>query len=221
VGEIKKGRYVYYHCTGYRGKCLEPYTREEVLAERFGQLLKRLSFDDEVMAWVREALRQSHDDEKLEHGAAIAREQAEYNRLQSRIDAMYVDKLDRRIDAAFFDRKAAEWRQEQARCLRAIEQHQAANQSYITEGIQLLELARNAHRLFLSQSPHEKRRLLDFVLSNCAWKDGQLSATYRQPFEMLAIPAAAHAKQKAAGGHSNGLSEIWLPGRDSNPRPSG
>jgi hypothetical protein len=29
VGEIKKARYVYCHCTGYKGKCLEPYTREE------------------------------------------------------------------------------------------------------------------------------------------------------------------------------------------------
>ncbi|MBM4073840.1 MAG: recombinase family protein, partial [Planctomycetes bacterium] len=34
VGEIKKGRYVYYHCTGYKGKCPEPYTREEVLDGR-------------------------------------------------------------------------------------------------------------------------------------------------------------------------------------------
>src|ERR1039458_765814 len=25
VGELKKGRYVYYHCTGNRGKCPEPY----------------------------------------------------------------------------------------------------------------------------------------------------------------------------------------------------
>ncbi len=24
VGEIKKGRYIYYHCTGYKGKCPEP-----------------------------------------------------------------------------------------------------------------------------------------------------------------------------------------------------
>ena len=31
VGEIKKGRYVYYHCTGYKGNCHEPYVREEVL----------------------------------------------------------------------------------------------------------------------------------------------------------------------------------------------
>ena len=30
LGEIKKGRYIYYHCSGYKGKCPEPYTREEV-----------------------------------------------------------------------------------------------------------------------------------------------------------------------------------------------
>ena len=34
VGEIKKGRYIYYHCTGFKGKCPEPYTREQVLEAR-------------------------------------------------------------------------------------------------------------------------------------------------------------------------------------------
>src|SRR5215212_7227818 len=38
---------------------------------------------------------------------AIRRIQAEYDRVQSRVDAMYVDKLDGRIDAGFFDRKVA------------------------------------------------------------------------------------------------------------------
>jgi len=39
VGEIKKGRYVYYHCTGYKQKCGEPYVREEVLKAKFSHLL--------------------------------------------------------------------------------------------------------------------------------------------------------------------------------------
>jgi site-specific DNA recombinase len=29
VGEKKKGKYVYYRCTGNKGKCPEPYAREE------------------------------------------------------------------------------------------------------------------------------------------------------------------------------------------------
>ena len=31
TAEIKKNRYTYYHCTGYRGKCELPYFREENL----------------------------------------------------------------------------------------------------------------------------------------------------------------------------------------------
>ena len=103
VGEIKKGRYVYYHCTGYKGKCPEPYVREEVLEDRFASLLNRLTFDEDVLRWAQDALRISHADEAREHKTATARHQAEYERLQNRIHAMYVDKLDGRVDATFFD----------------------------------------------------------------------------------------------------------------------
>ena len=32
VVELKKGRYVYYHCTGGRGRCGNTYVREEDLS---------------------------------------------------------------------------------------------------------------------------------------------------------------------------------------------
>jgi site-specific DNA recombinase len=34
VGEIRKGQFVYDHCTGYRGKRAEPYTAEDQMKER-------------------------------------------------------------------------------------------------------------------------------------------------------------------------------------------
>ncbi len=221
VGEIKKRRYVYYHCTGYKGKCPEPYVREEVLEQQFSELLDRLSFDAEVLDWVREALTQSHEDEQRAHGEAIARLQAEYTRLQDRVDAMYIDKLDGCIDAATFDRMAPAWRSQQADCLRSIEQHQSANESYMAEGVRLLELARNARRLFEKQEAREKRRLLDFLVSNCSWKEGQLTAEFRQPFDALADTALAAATVSATGGAESAKSEIWLLRLDSNQQPSG
>ncbi|MEO8371387.1 MAG: hypothetical protein ABI806_19530 [Candidatus Solibacter sp.] len=57
---------------------------------------------------------------------------------------MYLDKLDGRIDAAFFDSKSAEWRGEQDRLLRDVATHKGANQTYIEEGVQLLQLAPRA-----------------------------------------------------------------------------
>jgi hypothetical protein len=62
------------------------------------------------------------------------------------IHAMYVDKLDGKVDGVFFERMSVEWRAEQDRCLWEIERHQSADESYLEEGIRILELARNAQR---------------------------------------------------------------------------
>ena len=216
VGEIKKGRYVYYHCTGYKGKCPEPYTREEVLEKKFTELLKGITFSQEVLTWVTQALRESHGDERKCHEEASAKLQREHRHIQDRIDAMYMDKLDGRIDNNFFDRKAAEFRSEQCRVMRDIETHQNANQSYIEEGIRLLDLAQRAHVLFENQRPAEKRKLLDFVLSNCRWKGGQLEAEYRKPFDMLAVVVAAQNTAGEGIAQEVAQNENWLPGMDSN-----
>ncbi len=61
-----------------------------------------------------------------------------------------------------------QWREEQNCCPREIDRHRSAEQSYMDEGVQILELARNAPRLFERQEPRQKRRLLNFVLSNLA-----------------------------------------------------
>jgi site-specific DNA recombinase len=228
VGEIKKQRYVYYHCTGYSDKChgnpatcRRKYVREEALEQQFTGLLGQLHFDDEVLSWVQEALHSSHADKRREQEEAIARLRAEYDRLQRRLDAMYMDKLDGRVDAAFFDKMAAEWRGEQARCQREIDRHQEADKSYMDEGIQILELARNAQRLFERQEPRQKRRLLNFVLSNCTWEAGEVIATFRQPFDLLAETTVVAAQVERDGRRNLTKSEIWLPGPDSNQRPTG
>jgi DNA invertase Pin-like site-specific DNA recombinase len=199
VGEIQKGRYVYYHCSGFKGKCEEPYVREEVLEQRFTQIIKGLIFDAEVLAWLGQSLRESHQDEREFHFAAVTRLNSDYARLQARIEQMYVDKLDGRIETSFFDQKSAGWRDEQRQILRAVEQHQLADQSYLEEGVALLELATRAAAEFAVQDAREKRHLLDFVLSNCTWKGGELTPVFRQPFDIIADGVKLSAEKKAAG----------------------
>ena len=91
-----------------------------------------------------------------------------------------------------------------------------ANQTYFEEGIKLLELAQRAHVLFERQEPREKRKLLNFVLSNCTWKDGELTATLRQPFDLLAQTTAVAARVTASGQARSAKKEIWLGDVDSN-----
>lgn len=56
VAEIKKARYIYYHCTGYRGKCPERYVRQEMIEEHFIELLRQLRCDDRQFTLIRQAL---------------------------------------------------------------------------------------------------------------------------------------------------------------------
>ena len=223
VGEIKKERYVYYHCTGYADKCQgtpancrRKYVREEALEAQFTELLGRLKFDDEVLEWVRDALHASHADERREHEDAIKRHQAEYKRLQDRINAMYVDKLDGLVDAAFFEKMSNQWRVEQNRCQREIDRHQNADKSYKDEGVALARPRPECPTAVRKQEPREKRRLLNFLLSNCIWEDGEVVPTFRQPFDMLAETTAAATRVERLEVANREKNEIWLGDLDSN-----
>jgi site-specific DNA recombinase len=120
--------------------------------------LAQLRFDNDVLEWVRESLQASHTDERREHEEAVRRLQAEHKRLGDRINAMYLDKLDGRVDGAFFDKMSAQWREEQNRSMREIAWHESAEQSYMDEGVQILELAQNAQKLFDPQSSGRFRK---------------------------------------------------------------
>jgi len=56
VGELKKQKYVYYHCTGHRGKCEEPCTREEVVEDKFAAALKELVIPPGILKWLQESV---------------------------------------------------------------------------------------------------------------------------------------------------------------------
>ena len=91
-----------------------------------------------------------------------------------------------------------------------IDRHEEAEQSYMDEGVRILELARNAQALFERQPAREKRRLLNFVLSNCSWEDGEVVATFCQPFDLLAETTAIAARSSAENNGNSSKNEIWL-----------
>ena len=188
---------------------------------QFREALGAMKIDERVLKWMVTALKESHRDEKRDHDQAIARLQKQYTTLQTRLDAMYVDKLDGTVTREFFDRKSGLWREEQSKISAEIATHRNANLSYIDSGVRILELAQRAEILYQTQPMQERRKLLRFVFQNSTWKHGHLSPVYRKPFDFL-VENYQRAKQADAGSATKmSINEIWLPGRDSNPRPIG
>ena len=211
IGSLIKKRYTYYHCERCKQLGRAKYHREHVLDEAIAGSLRELRLDDVVFEWLKVALRGSMVDEKRHHAAAVARLQAEYDKFQRRIDAAYEDRLDGRIDAAFFDRKAKDWREEQARVRRRLAEHEAADQGYMEAGIALLELAQRAVVLYESQNGPEKRRLLAFCYLNSTWDGERLKVEWRQPFNLLAESPKGPPTTTGPGGDPEARFEKWLP----------
>ncbi|MHB8792903.1 MAG: recombinase family protein [Thermoleophilia bacterium] len=220
TAEKKKGKYTYYHCTGHRGKCGEKYVPEAELDKQFGEALKAIEIDEEVLQWVVVALKESHVEEKDHHSKMIAKYQKMYQTLQKRIDLCYIDKLDGKVSEDVFERLNARWCEEQEKARHQIEKHEKANRSYIESGVRILELAKKAASLYKLQDMSKKRQLLEFVFSNSTWMNGKLIPNYRKPFDLLAVSNATHAEKKASSTQEVAISEAWCPEKDSNLRPT-
>ena len=185
TAEFKKGKYIYYHCTSGRGKCEQPYVREEILDELFAEKLKGMQLDDEAAGWIVTALKKSSQDEGLYRQTELVRLKRLYNSLQTRLDKAYEDRLDGIIDEKYWIELSKRWRVEQAAISDRIEILDSKKRDYVEEGMEIIELAQNAHSLYVGQNSSEKRDLIKSLLSNCTLNDRTLCPTYRKPFNHI------------------------------------
>src|SRR5206468_416638 len=88
---------------------------------------------------------------KKYHDERIIALQSQYQKLQDRLDRMYIDKLDGTISQDQFERMSESFRKEQGDLLRQIDKYQQANQTYFDEGVRLLELSQNVVLLYERQ----------------------------------------------------------------------
>jgi hypothetical protein len=100
------------------------------------------------------------------HRRAIEGLNAQYLKLQNRIDQIYLDKLDGEIEEAFYRRHVGPWREEQDR-------------------IRLLEIAQDAHRLFQEKGQPERAALICLMLAGSELKDKTVVPAFRPPFDII------------------------------------
>jgi len=128
----------------------------------------------------------SHQDEKEYHDSQIKSLQEQHNKLQHRLDKIYIDKLDEVVTTSFYQEKTNEWKNEQNNILINLQKHKDANTNYFEQGIKILELSQKAYSSYLKQDNTGKRNLLNILLSNCTLNEEKLYPTYRKPFDLLA-----------------------------------
>jgi hypothetical protein len=105
--------------------------------------------------------------------------------IQQTMDAAYEDKLVGNIPTEFWNRKQTGWLTEERRLKERIEEvGSGGTGERLLDARRILELAQNAHSLYLARRPAEQADLLKMVLWNCKTDGVSLYPAYRKLFDL-------------------------------------
>ncbi len=179
TGEVQKEKYIYYRCSGNRGKCDLPRFREKDIAERLGEPLKGLQVSEQLVDRVVSTLRQDLSAERAGLESRLAA-------IRGRQDLAYTDKLDGKIPEDFWERRMSEWRREEQQLKTAIDRIDKGEPGdRVLEAERVFELANRAHSLYVSSDHADKARLLKKLFASCCVDAANVRPTYRKPFDMI------------------------------------
>ncbi len=204
TGEIKKGKYTYYHCGKRDCERHSIFVKESDLLKEVEKVFKALGkLPQKVIDDVIEGLKSASKATTNFHLDSMQALQNEYSKIEKRKSGLYDDKLDGSITKDFYDKKFKEFTEKEADLLQQMKEHQQANTNSAITASLLLDLAKRAWDIFKSSETHEKRALINFVLQNCTLDDKKLEYNLKDPFASI---------EK----YSN--HPVWQAQKESNPR---
>jgi site-specific DNA recombinase len=142
--------------------------REQEVSDRMGELLKDIYVPETIAQTIVDSLQSDSADAEAERQKRIAGTQQRLAALRARMDQMYEDKLDGKINEEFWTRKTNEWREQERKLesdLSSLRLQVPAKNALTVKRI--FELANKAHFLYFTRNQAERGQLLKSVLLNC------------------------------------------------------
>jgi len=178
-------KYIYYHCTGNHGNCKQRYIREEAIDEAFEALFENVCISQEIQKIIIDGLKKSYKEKTEYSGNSIKQIDRQLVLLRTRIDNAYYDKLDGKISEDRWLEIDGKLQADKDRLERKRFSFQEVDTNFLEKADLLLELARNASRLFKGASIEKKRKIINLMCSNCSCSDGNIDIELRLPFNLI------------------------------------
>ena len=112
TAERKKGRYVYYRCTEFKGRCGNTYVRQEALAALLGTTVQAIQIPPDVADEIAAALRDADGQAARERGEVKHRLEQRRRAALRKLDRGYDDYVSGRISEDFWTRNSEQWEDE-------------------------------------------------------------------------------------------------------------
>jgi hypothetical protein len=186
--ETAKGKYIYYSCTNARKDICNKkvYVPEKDLLKPIYEVLERFSLiPQETIDKIVDGLKKSNESKNLYHKNSIEGLKKEYDLIQTRLTRLTDLLIDQSITKDIYDTKLKESKEKQHDIDLQLQDHTQADENYYITASTVLNLAKNALKLFESSEVQEKRALLNYLLQNSVVDGKKLMFDLRKPFDTI------------------------------------
>ena len=188
TAELKKGKYIYYHCTGKRGgTCKKDYVREEKFDKLIMELLKRIAsaIPEEIYSKAVEAVKEMIVVDSNYTENSFNQIAKKLSTIEKRLDALYSDKVDGIITQEFWEEKNRAWSEEKYKLQIQLQSISKTNDTFREGSNLLLNILKDLPQLFLQGNKIEKKKILNLIGSNFIYEDGNLHIELTSVFHYL------------------------------------
>lgn len=186
LGELKKSKYIYYHCGFSKGRHDSDYISAKEMPSLFADIVRKVTITDEIANWLTEAIafhQSKESNYRRERRAGLAKEQG---RLQSRLSILYDKLLDDELDTDMLRFKERELRERLSTTKSELQLLEVSCGEAVQHAQRLLELCKRLYDVYLSVDDQNKAKLLRVLGSNYILIGRSVCVTYNKPFNFLA-----------------------------------
>lgn len=186
VGELKKGKYIYYHCTGNRGgTCKKHYLKENIAENYFIDILKKIKVSDEGYEIITKFVKDKVNEENEFAKDQIQQTQIKIDKVKERLNKLFTVWIDGKIDDDLYNKKSAEFQTELDALDYRLTSLNKSDVEVINFSKKILELFKAAPELYLRGSIKTKQDLIKLLCSNFLWDGENVHITIKKAFQPL------------------------------------
>jgi site-specific DNA recombinase len=198
--EPQKEKYIYMRPTKSQGDCEHcVYVKEEVITAQLSPIIPTPMLEL-IKECLKTVVHTQHDYKMQELKALGIKEQKLAQKLENALDHL----ISNSITKEEYDPMVTKIKTERLEITHRMEELHKISDDFENQVITVFELANHSYDLFKSSEIDDKRKIVNLLFPNLFLDGQKLVFTLQKPFDKLIEMTSR---------------PLWLPGRDSNPRP--
>lgn len=186
IGEIKKGKYIYYGCRGRKCTIKKmKWLKQEIVDDVVDNLIRNISIPEENASKILEQIRKTVGSQFIYEQQAHDNIEKEIKLYKKRLNTIYLDKIDGTISEDFYAEKRDEFQSKLDDLTLKSHQNMVETDEIMEKANICIELLKNAHSKYLEYDTQKRRYLLKLLVSNFSYDGANLHVNLKSTTKAL------------------------------------